>query len=89
VQYGTAVPQPDLTNAVLSAEEKGKDAAIAGRSYYRRCQELLAEEPESPSIMTLQCHMLSVIYLFNGGFHNTAHSTLALASRVAVILGLY
>jgi len=89
MQYGTALLPPDLTNAVINAEEKGKDAASAGRSYYYRCQTLLADEFEHPSITTLQCHILSAIYLSNAGSHNAAHSTLGLACRVAVILGLH
>ena len=89
MQYGTALLPPDLTKSSLNAEERGKDAASAGRSYYRRCQALLADDLENPSITTLQCHILSVIYLSNAGSHNTAHSSLALACRVAVILGLH
>jgi hypothetical protein len=89
MQYGTALLPPDLTNAVVNAEERGKDAATAGRSFYRRCQALLADELESPSITTLQCYIFSVIYLSNSGCHNTAHGTLALACRVGIILGLH
>jgi hypothetical protein len=89
MQYSTLQLPPDMTNAVINAEEKGKDAATAGKSYFRRCQALLAEELESPSVTTLQCHIFSVIYLFNTGSHNTAYGMLALACRIAVILGLH
>ncbi|KAE9379486.1 hypothetical protein N431DRAFT_317364, partial [Stipitochalara longipes BDJ] len=89
MQYATALAPADLPSVVLTAEEKGKDAANAGRSYYRRCQALVADELESPSLITLQCHIFSVIYLSNASSYNTAHSTLALACRVAVILGLH
>ncbi|KIX10284.1 uncharacterized protein Z518_01366 [Rhinocladiella mackenziei CBS 650.93] len=60
-----------------------------GRRFYRRCQELLTEEIEGPSITALQCHIFSVIYLTNASFYNTAHSTLALAIRAGVIVGLH
>lgn len=89
MQYGTALLPSDPTNTAVSAAEKGKDAANAGRGYYRRCQALLADELESPSITTIQCHIFSIIYLSNAGSHNTAYSTLALACRAAVILDLH
>jgi hypothetical protein len=89
MQYGTALLPPDITKPALNAGEKRKDAASAGRSYFRRCQALLVDDLENPSITSLQCHILSVIYLSNAGSHNTAHSSLALACRVAVILGLH
>lgn len=89
MQYGTALLPPDLTKAAVNAEEKGKDAATAGRSYFRRCQALLTEELETPSITTIQCHIFSVIYLSNAGSHNAAYGTLALACRAAVMLGLH
>ena len=89
MQYGTALLPPSLTNATVNAEKKGKDAASDGRFYYSRCQTLLADEFENPSITTLQCHILSAIYLSNVGSHNAAHTTLGLACRVAVILGLH
>ncbi|EEA21979.1 hypothetical protein TMatcc_008598 [Talaromyces marneffei ATCC 18224] len=65
------------------------DAAIAGRKFYRRCQLLLTDELEGPSITTLQCHFFSVIYLSNASFHNAAHSHLAMAVRTGTILGLH
>ena len=86
MQYGAVLLPPDLINA---AGEKSKDAVVAGRPYYDRCQILLADDCEHPSITTLQCHILSAIYLSNAGSHNAAHSTLGLACRVAVILGFH
>ncbi|KUL88053.1 hypothetical protein ZTR_03913 [Talaromyces verruculosus] len=65
------------------------NAAIAGRKFYRRCQLLLTDELEGPSITTLQCHFFSVIYLSNASFHNAAHSHLAMAVRTGIILGLH
>ena len=65
------------------------DPTIAGRWYYRRCQSLLTSGLESPTISTLQCQILSVIYLCCASFQNMAHSTLALATRTAQMLGLH
>jgi hypothetical protein len=88
MQYGVGfIPRSD-GNGEPTADVDASDATIAGRWFYRRSQALLAEELESPSISTLQCHIFSVIYLCNASFQNMAHSSLALAIRVAQILGL-
>lgn len=92
MQYGTAIVSPDSArpNArELKAKAYSNDATIAGRWHYRRCQALLASELESPTISTLQCHILTVIYLCCASFQNMADSTLALATRTAVMLGLH
>lgn len=89
MQYATALLPPDLTNSVVNAEEKGKDAATAGRSFYRRCHVLLSDDLENPSIMHLQCHILSAIYLFNAGSPNAAQGMIALGCRTGMILGLH
>ena len=89
MQYGIAfIPRSDA-NAEPKADVDSNDATIAGRWFYRRCQMLLTSELESPSIITLQCHIFSVIYLCIASFQNMAHSTLALAVRTAYILGLH
>ena len=89
MQYGVAfLPRHDV-NIDPKADVNGNDATIAGRWFYQRCQSLLAEELESPSITTLQCYIFSVVYLCNASFQNTAHSILALAIRTAQTLGLH
>ncbi|TVY68103.1 Transcription factor asqA [Fusarium oxysporum f. sp. cubense] len=65
------------------------DATMAGRWYYRRAQTLLACEVESPSISTLQCHLLCALYVCGGSFHNMADTTISLAIRTAYMLGLH
>lgn len=65
------------------------DRAISGRRFYARCQLILADELEGPSIATLQCHIFSVVYLTNASFQNTAHGHLAFAIRTGIILGLH
>ncbi|PGG98771.1 hypothetical protein GX51_06630 [Blastomyces parvus] len=64
------------------------DPSIAGRGYYRRCQASLTAELERPSIVTVQCHVLSAIYLQNASFLNMAQHSLAIAIRLAYILGM-
>lgn len=89
MQYGVAfVPRNDV-DAELKSDVDSNDPTIAGRWFYQRCQTLLKNELESPSITTLQCHIFSVIYLCNASFQNMAHSTLSLAVRTAHILGLH
>ncbi|KAL9638315.1 MAG: hypothetical protein Q9204_001550 [Flavoplaca sp. TL-2023a] len=89
MQYGVAfVPRSGATTQT-QVDVDGNDATIAGRWLYRRSQTLLSAELESPSIMTLQCHILAVYYLCNASFQNMAHSTLAVAIRTAQILGLH
>ncbi|KAH8736399.1 fungal-specific transcription factor domain-containing protein [Ilyonectria robusta] len=88
MQYGWAFLLQDTAH---NATRNGRydDASIAGRWYYRRCQSLIAAELESPSVTTLQCHLLSVVYLCCASFQNMAHTALAVAVRTAQILGLH
>ena len=65
------------------------DATIAGRYHYRRCQVLLSQETESPSLSTLQTHLLCAIYLCGGSFHNMVDSAAGQAVRTAYMLGLH
>jgi hypothetical protein len=73
----------------LNALADKDDEMIASRWFYRRCQSILTNQLETPSVMTLQSHMLSVIYLSNVNCQNAAHSILAVAIRVGIILGLH
>lgn len=89
MQYGIAfLPRKD-SSIDAKAKIDVNDATIAGRWYYHRCQTLLTAELESPSISTLQCHILTVVYLSNASFQNMAHITLATGMRIAQVLGLH
>ncbi|KAJ4003464.1 hypothetical protein NW752_012080 [Fusarium irregulare] len=77
-------PTGEKTNIV-----EDNDATLAGRWYYRRAQTLLACEVESPSLSTLQCHLLCGVYVCVGSFHNMADSICSLAVRTAYMLGLH
>jgi hypothetical protein len=85
MQYGMTL----RTRTSSGTEVDSDDSTIAGRWYYRRCQALLSRDFESPTISTVQCQILSVIYLCCASFQNMAHSTLATAVRTANMLGLH
>ena len=89
MQYGVASAPRNGTSKEPPVDVDGNDATIAGRWLYRRSQTLLSAELESPSIVTLQCHIFSVYYLCIASFQNMAHTTLAIAVRTAHILGLH
>ncbi|KAE9366572.1 hypothetical protein N431DRAFT_384435 [Stipitochalara longipes BDJ] len=85
MQYGISTLPASQQKAIAEND----DATIAGRWHYRRCQALLTHEMESPTVSTLQCHLLSALYLCGGSFHNMVDSSCALAVRTAYILGLH
>ncbi|KAL8904942.1 MAG: hypothetical protein Q9207_002936 [Kuettlingeria erythrocarpa] len=89
MQYGVAFVPRNGATSQSQVDVDGNDATIAGRWLYRRSQTLLSAELESPSIMTLQCQILTVYYLCNASFQNMAHGTLGLAIRTAQTLGLH
>ena len=85
MQYGISTLPASQQGAIAQND----DATIAGRRHYRRCQALLAHEMESPTVSTLQCHLLSALYLCGGSFHNMVDNSCALAVRIAYMLGLH
>ncbi|KAF2971772.1 hypothetical protein GQX73_g1815 [Xylaria multiplex] len=89
MQVGMAVAQRN-SSRVLPATEVGKDdPSIAGRLYYRRCQRLLYNEQEAPTLMTVQCHILSAMYTCFAAFQNMCHIALSLAVRSSHMIGLH
>lgn len=91
MQYGMAL-MPNVgrgTSAASRAVVGSNDATIAGRWHYQRCHTLLSSELETPTIATLQCHILCSIYLCCGSFTNIADSACSLAVRTAYTLGLH
>ncbi|KAI0601034.1 fungal-specific transcription factor domain-containing protein [Biscogniauxia sp. FL1348] len=90
MQIGTAIVPRNLPRASPNTEDDEEDdSTIAGVLYYRRCQRLLVTEQEAPSIRTLQCQILSSIYLCSASFHNMAHSMHSVSVRTAHMLGLH
>jgi hypothetical protein len=61
---------------------------MAGHVYYQRAQRLLQNEMEHPSIITLQAHVYSIIYLYNISQFTTAHNSLGTTVRIAQALQL-
>ncbi|OJJ52818.1 hypothetical protein ASPSYDRAFT_163607 [Aspergillus sydowii CBS 593.65] len=91
MQYGMA-RQPGGRHALTAAARgnvDSNDSTIAGRWHYRRCLTLLANEMETPTLSTLQCHILCSIYLCYGGFQNMSDNACGLAVRAAFMLGLH
>ncbi|KAI1410561.1 fungal-specific transcription factor domain-containing protein [Hypoxylon sp. FL1857] len=90
MQYGVAQHAGGGSAAGLNSHtDDAPNASIVGRWYYQRCQSLLTSELETPTIFTLQCHILSTTYLCAGSFPNMADSTCTLAVRTAYMLGLH
>jgi hypothetical protein len=85
MQYATST-MPAETQGMLA---EGKDALVAGRWHYWRGQKLLQYELDSPSLSTLQCHLLCAVYTCGGSFHNLMISTVGLAVSTAYMLGLH
>ncbi|ERS99012.1 hypothetical protein HMPREF1624_04207 [Sporothrix schenckii ATCC 58251] len=86
LQIGVSTMVPGMRQKLIVDND---DTSVAGRWYYRRCQALLEYELESPSLSTLQCHILCGVYLCNGTFQNMSDSSCALAVREAHMLGLH
>lgn len=85
MQYMTST-MPAETQGILV---EGKDALVAGRWHYWRGQKLLTYELDSPSLSTLQCHLLCAVYICGGSFYNMMDSTVGLAVRTTYMLGLH
>ncbi|KAL8792098.1 MAG: hypothetical protein Q9195_005273 [Heterodermia aff. obscurata] len=88
MQYGMTFVPPNHSQPNFMVEFDSEDSSIAGRTLYRRCQNLLSTMLETPTIMTLQCQIFSSVYLNNASFVNLSHSNVALGIRTAHILGL-
>ncbi|KAF5664589.1 transcriptional regulatory [Fusarium circinatum] len=71
------------------AEINSRDAAIAGRWLYQRCQRLISCHLERPTLETFLCQLWSAIYLANASYQNMAQNMLGAAARTAYTLGLH
>ncbi|KAJ6149671.1 hypothetical protein N7471_000870 [Penicillium samsonianum] len=68
---------------------QAKNANLASRTYYQRAQRLLQSELENPTIMVVQSHIYSIVYLYNTSLLNTAHINLGATLRIAHALRLH
>jgi hypothetical protein len=85
MQYGISALPSEAQGTLV----EGKDALVAGRWHYWRGQTLLAYELESPSLPTLQCHLLCAVYLCGGSFHNMMDAAVGSSVRTAYMLGIH
>ncbi|KAG5746825.1 hypothetical protein H9Q72_003506 [Fusarium xylarioides] len=86
MQFGvTSLPR----QSGCKAEINFRDAAVAGRWLYQRCQRLISCDLERPTLETFQCQMWSAIYLANASYQNMAQNMLGVAARTAYTLGLH
>ncbi|KAF3401978.1 hypothetical protein F1880_009830 [Penicillium rolfsii] len=68
---------------------QAENANIASRAYYQRAQRLLQSELENPSIVSVQSHIYSIIYLYNTSMLNTAYINLGVTLGIAHTLRLH
>ncbi|KAF5573626.1 transcriptional regulatory [Fusarium pseudoanthophilum] len=71
------------------AEINSRDAAVAGRWLYQRCQRLISCDLERPTLETFQCQLWSAIYLANASYQNMAQNMLGVTAQTAYTLGLH
>ncbi|KAF5597813.1 transcriptional regulatory [Fusarium pseudocircinatum] len=85
MQFGvTSLPR----QSGYKAEINSRDAAVAGRWLYQRCQRLISCDLERPTLEIFQCQLWSAIYLANASYQNMAQNMLGVAARTAYTLGL-
>jgi hypothetical protein len=86
MQYASIVEPHDLAaRAQLDIQE----VSVLSRWLFRRCQTLIMDDIEKPSLRTAQSQFLSVLYLENTSRPTTAHAMLAAALRTSETLGLH
>ncbi|KAH6691350.1 fungal-specific transcription factor domain-containing protein [Plectosphaerella plurivora] len=86
MQYASIVKPHDLsTRAQLDTQE----VSVLSRWLYRRCQTIIMDDIEKPSLRTAQSQFLSVLYLDNTSRPATAYAMLAASLRTSEALGLH
>ncbi|KAF4126968.1 fungal specific transcription factor domain-containing protein [Geosmithia morbida] len=92
LQFGyTFITKPSASSSSPpnNAARVPEDPTMAGRNYFHRAKSLLSGELESPTISTVQAHILSLMYLCCASFHNMSHGSMAQTVRMAQVLGLH
>lgn len=89
LQYGMTHIQGGFNLPDTDSEYSITDPSNAGRWYFQRSQSLLKSEFDNPSILLLQCQILSVVYLRDASLFNMALSTLAAAIQTSYALGVH
>jgi hypothetical protein len=72
-----------------SDSPNGPTNSTAGRWFFRRCQSLLQDELQEPTVMTSQSYALSVFWLSQASWQNAAQNLLTSCLRIGVVLGLH
>ncbi|KAF2493972.1 hypothetical protein BU16DRAFT_488824 [Lophium mytilinum] len=83
MQYG------DRLTVAMGEASNNDDANIAGHWLYQRCEILLSQEREYPTISTIQCQIYCTVYLVTASLMTMANATLASTIRMAHLLGLH
>jgi hypothetical protein len=65
------------------------DCCVAGQPLYHRSHRLLLEGQQAPTLRSVQTLIFSTVYLMHAGRLNSAHAMLAVAIRMARVLGLH
>ncbi|EAW11668.1 Zn(II)2Cys6 transcription factor [Aspergillus clavatus NRRL 1] len=89
MQYGSTFLVRGDENHEAEDSSHSENANMPGHAFYQRAQRLLQSELEHPSIMVLQSHVYSIIYLYNISLLNTAHINLGVTLRIAHTLRLH
>lgn len=77
------------SGSVDSHESLGpRHPGLAGLQYYRRCQDGLDQMIENPTVVTVQCYVFSVLYLYEAGLINRAQVAASKGITTATMLGL-
>ncbi|KAL2820845.1 fungal-specific transcription factor domain-containing protein [Aspergillus cavernicola] len=90
MQYGsTFLINDDNHREENDTGSHARNADMTGHAFYQRAQRLLQTGLERPSIIVLQSHIYSIIYLYNASLLNTAHINLGMTLRIAHALRLH
>ncbi|KAG9664130.1 MFS general substrate transporter, partial [Aureobasidium melanogenum] len=85
VQYGNCYMS---SNEELGGSQAEHSVRVSQCLFDRACR-LMSTNTESLSYHTVQCHLLSAVYLANNSLTNAAHDSIAQAIRNAMALGLH
>ncbi|TGJ82778.1 hypothetical protein E0Z10_g5962 [Xylaria hypoxylon] len=90
MQYGSTFLSHSISDSTRwGANAKNINASLAGQSFCHRSHRLYLERPLKSTFQSVQCCILSTIYLLNAGSLDRAQVSLAAGVRMAQILGLH
>ncbi|KAI3340557.1 hypothetical protein F4824DRAFT_517048 [Ustulina deusta] len=90
MQYGSAFLLRDVSDSTQwGVNSRSGNASLAGQSFCHRSHRLQIEMSQNSTLQSVQCCILSSIYLLNAGSLDRALTALATGVRMAQILGLH